>query len=67
MDHYYSHPSNMLKNDLDKEGTSEKIKFIVSEEDDEFTEAIETTSYGLGDSKCLDVSKNFKKQPMHMR
>ncbi|GFR07112.1 acetyl-CoA carboxylase [Trichonephila clavata] len=48
---------------------SEKIKFIVSEEDDEFTEAIETTSYGLGDSKdCLDVvSKNFKKQPMHMR
>ncbi|GIY74921.1 acetyl-CoA carboxylase 1 [Caerostris extrusa] len=45
---------------------SEKIKFIVSEEDDEFTDAIETSTYGVSQSKdCLDVS-NLSKQPMHL-
>ncbi|GFV75098.1 hypothetical protein TNCV_3189511 [Trichonephila clavipes] len=27
MDHYYSHHSNMFKNDLDKEGTSDEAHF----------------------------------------
>ncbi|XP_055926217.1 acetyl-CoA carboxylase-like isoform X1 [Argiope bruennichi] len=46
---------------------SDKIKFIVSEEDDEFTDAIENSSYGLSQSKdFLDISK-ASKHPTHMR
>lgn len=45
---------------------SEKIKFIVSEEDDEFTDAIETTSNGLFSRDNLDINR-LTKQPTHLR
>lgn len=46
--------------------SSEKIKFIVSEEDDEFADAIETSSNGFSAKDTLDINK-LSKPAGHIR